>query len=134
MQESILANSKVSKRDTDVSIKMDKYDFIEFQNSFKIIQKSVNKALVYIEAIFKSAKDSQDSEHNLKDCLNDAYQVFKTLKMHEGKVKILAKNDINFVGSKTFVTHMVLNLYNNALKHAGESVNIEIKIELKWIE
>lgn len=129
MQESILANSKVSKRDADVSIKMDKYDFIEFQNSFKMIQKSVNKALVYIEAIFKYAKDSQNSEHNLKDCLNDSYQVFKTLKMHKGKVKILAKNDINFVSSKTFVTHMILNLFNNALKHAGESVNIEIKIE-----
>lgn len=132
MQKFILNQSKINTSGANVLLEMQLEDYQMLKKSSDLIERSVIAGRTSIDNLFISSSavvpDSQKRLLSIKECFKSAFLMLTASGYDEKSITLQIDNDIRFMGSELFVSHMLFNLLSNSIKHNGSDIAIDIRV------
>lgn len=126
--------AKIKNDGDEVDIKLPKASYEALQRVLQIMDKSNTLGQKTVDMLLMSMKMGGElqgeKEHlSLEQCVNEALEEYGFEDLQQEKIKVALIKDVEFIGDKEYIKHVIFNLIKNAFKHGGSNIEISITIE-----
>ncbi|MCP3660509.1 MAG: hypothetical protein GY830_09455 [Bacteroidetes bacterium] len=126
----LLAELPKTIKGNKVTINIDLSTFNRINELVDNLGENTQKGIEIIKRIIvnmsKQINEKEFQILNIKECLNEAIEKYGMTKEQKNNIKIKIDQNIKFIGSKFFFTHILFNLIKNAYRFGREDCKINI--------